>query len=110
MQYFHHQNTFQLKLVNALIGYRANLRANGGRELRQVSLNKKTTTQNGFGNKSAASPYTLVIPIELAEEVRFELTEDFHPRQFSRLVHSTALPLFLCSEVANYKELLLNPA
>jgi len=27
--------------------------------------------------------------------VRFELTEDFHPRQFSRLVHSTALPLFL---------------
>ena len=30
----------------------------------------------------------------LAEEVRFELTEDFHPRQFSRLVHSTALPLF----------------
>ena len=35
------------------------------------------------------------MPIELAEEVRFELTEDFHPRQFSRLVHSTALPLFL---------------
>ena len=31
----------------------------------------------------------------MAEEVRFELTEDFHPRQFSRLVHSTALPLFL---------------
>ena len=30
----------------------------------------------------------------MAEEVRFELTEDFHPRQFSRLVHSTALPLF----------------
>ena len=35
-------------------------------------------------------------PTELAEEVRFELTEDFHPRQFSRLVHSTALPLFRC--------------
>ena len=31
----------------------------------------------------------------LAEAVRFELTEDFHPRQFSRLVHSTALPSFL---------------
>ena len=30
----------------------------------------------------------------LAEAVRFELTEDFHPRQFSRLVHSTALPRF----------------
>ena len=30
----------------------------------------------------------------LAEAVRFELTEDFHPRQFSRLVHSTALPSF----------------
>ena len=46
----------------------------------------------------------------LAEEVRFELTEDFHPRQFSRLVHSTALPLFLRSEVGNYKELLPNLA
>ncbi len=32
---------------------------------------------------------------DLAEAVRFELTEDFHPRQFSRLVHSTALPSFL---------------
>ncbi len=31
----------------------------------------------------------------LAEAVRFELTEDSHPRQFSRLVHSTALPSFL---------------
>ena len=30
----------------------------------------------------------------LAEAVRFELTEDFHPRQFSRLVHSTTLPRF----------------
>ena len=65
---------------------------------------------NAFGNKGVVSLQTLVIPIDLAEEVRFELTEDFHPRQFSRLVHSTALPLFLCSEVANYKELLLNPA
>ena len=30
----------------------------------------------------------------LAEAVRFELTEDSHPRQFSRLLHSTALPSF----------------
>ncbi|OYY06361.1 MAG: hypothetical protein B7Y72_02430, partial [Mehylophilales bacterium 35-46-6] len=44
---------------------------------------------NAFGNKSVVLPQTLVIPIDLAEEVRFELTEDFHPRQFSRLVHST---------------------
>jgi hypothetical protein len=51
MQYFHHQNTFQLKLVNALIGYRANLRVNGGRELRRVSLNKKTIPQDGFGGR-----------------------------------------------------------
>ena len=29
-----------------------------------------------------------------AEAVRFELTEDSHPRQFSRLLHSTALPRF----------------
>ena len=30
----------------------------------------------------------------LAEAVRFELTEDSHPRRFSRPVHSTALPSF----------------
>lgn len=29
----------------------------------------------------------------MADEVRFELTMDLHPRQFSRLVQSTALPL-----------------
>lgn len=29
----------------------------------------------------------------MAGEVRFELTMGLHPRQFSRLVHSTALPL-----------------
>ena len=28
----------------------------------------------------------------MAEEERFELSEDFHPRWFSRPVHSTALP------------------
>ena len=32
--------------------------------------------------------------IQVAEAVRFELTEDSHPRQFSRLLHSTALPRF----------------
>ena len=30
----------------------------------------------------------------LAEAVRFELTEGVNPRQFSRLLHSTALPSF----------------
>jgi len=35
----------------------------------------------------------------LAEAVRFELTEGFHPRQFSRLVHSTALPSFLFASI-----------
>ena len=30
----------------------------------------------------------------LAEAVRFELTEGSHPRRFSRPVHSTALPSF----------------
>jgi hypothetical protein len=50
--------------------------------------------------------------VNLAEEVRFELTEDFHPRQFSRLVHSTALPLFHLLEsdsiqAPDYKELLI---
>ena len=40
----------------------------------------------------------------LAEAVRFELTEDFHPRQFSRLVHSTTLPRFLGSY--HYRDLI----
>ena len=31
----------------------------------------------------------------MAEAVRFELTNGFRHRQFSRLVHSTALPRFL---------------
>jgi hypothetical protein len=31
---------------------------------------------------------------EVAEAVRFELTEDANPRRFSRPVHSTALPSF----------------
>jgi hypothetical protein len=30
----------------------------------------------------------------LVEAVRFELTEGANPRQFSRLLHSTALPRF----------------
>jgi hypothetical protein len=34
----------------------------------------------------------------LAEAVRFELTEVVKPRQFSRLLHSTALPSFLGSK------------
>lgn len=34
----------------------------------------------------------------MAEAVRFELTEDSHPRQFSRLLHSTALPRFQAAE------------
>jgi hypothetical protein len=70
---------------------------------------------NDFGNKAVVSLQTLVMPIDLAEEVRFELTEDFHPRQFSRLVHSTALPLFLSYESRliqdlDYKEVLICPS
>ncbi len=67
---------------------------------RTVGAKRKAIPQDGFGNdfgnEGVVLPPTLVIPIDLVEEVRFELTEDFHPRQFSRLVHSTALPLFLC--------------
>ena len=40
-------------------------------------------------------PASTVKPIDLAEAVRFELTEGVNPRQFSRLLHSTALPSFL---------------
>jgi hypothetical protein len=36
-----------------------------------------------------------VAAVTLAEAVRFELTEVVKPRQFSRLLHSTALPSFL---------------
>ena len=39
-----------------------------------------------------AKIYLLLI---LAEGVRFELTDALRRRQFSRLVHSTALPTFL---------------
>jgi hypothetical protein len=38
--------------------------------------------------------FSLYLYRPVAEAVRFELTEDFHPRQFSRLVHSTTLPRF----------------
>ena len=45
--------------------------------------------------KTDLSPFFL---FNLAEAVRFELTEDSHPRQFSRLLHSTALPRFRADE------------
>ena len=48
-----------------------------------------------FAEKAVLFQPILAMPVVLAEAVRFELTEDFHPRQFSRLVHSTALPSFL---------------
>jgi hypothetical protein len=68
-----------------------------GRKL-TISAKRKAAPKDGFGNdfgnKADGLPKTLVIPVDLAEAVRFELTEDFHPRQFSRLVHSTALPSF----------------
>jgi hypothetical protein len=40
--------------------------------------------------QSTASPLMLLLQ-NLAERVRFELTEDFHLRRFSRPVQSTAL-------------------
>ena len=67
--------------------------------MQAIGAKRKATPQDGFGhafgNEDFELLHTLVKPINLAEEVRFELTEDFHPRQFSRLVHSTALPSFL---------------
>ena len=56
------------------------------------------------------APWLEALLSYMAEEVRFELTEDFHPRQFSRLVHSTALPLFLCDLALDYKEFLILPS
>ena len=51
--------------------------------------------------------------IEVAEGERFELSKDFHPRRFSRPVHSTALPplsqlnlIFLSIEFQTVTELL----
>ena len=57
---------------------------------------------NNFGNKGVVSPQTLVIPIDLAEAVRFELTEVVKLRRFSRPVHSTALPRFLWVEASHF--------
>ncbi len=49
-----------------------------------------------YESKKAANPMGMRLSrVFLAEAVRFELTEDSHPRQFSRLLHSTALPSFL---------------
>ena len=47
-----------------------------------------------FSNMAVTFLNTYEMPIVLAEAVRFELTEDSHPRQFSRLLHSTTLPSF----------------
>ncbi len=46
----------------------------------------------------------------MAEAVRFELTEDLHPRQFSRLMHSTTLPSLRLSPPKNFHYRGLNPA
>ena len=54
-----------------------------------------------FSNMAVTFLNTFVVPIDLAEAVRFELTEDSHPRQFSRLLHSTTLPSFQNS--GNYR-------
>ena len=59
----------------------------------KLKLQIATSLKHSFGCIHLVM-VTLFLCMHLAEEVRFELTEDFHPRQFSRLVHSTALPLF----------------
>jgi hypothetical protein len=45
--------------------------------------------ERGFARVAGA-----VVHFKLAEAVRFELTEELPLRQFSRLLHSTALPRF----------------
>ena len=47
-----------------------------------------------IGGANAKYEWSAKFETCLAEAVRFELTEDSHPRQFSRLLHSTALPRF----------------
>ena len=49
---------------------------------------------NNFGNKGVVSPQTLVIPIDLAEAVRFELTNGFPLPVFKTgaIDHSATLP------------------
>ncbi|MEY4316869.1 MAG: hypothetical protein RI902_677 [Pseudomonadota bacterium] len=46
------------------------------------------------GEATIKAPKGLYLLDNLAEAVRFELTEGSHPRRFSRPVHSTALPSF----------------
>ena len=48
----------------------------------------------GWWKENKNGPLGSVVACFLAEAVGFEPTEDSHPRQFSRLLHSTALPRF----------------
>ena len=47
-----------------------------------------------FGNKAFGLPQTLEIPVDLAEAVRFELTDPFEPPVFKTgaIDHSATLP------------------
>src|SRR5450830_1471192 len=47
-----------------------------------------------LGNRGLIVQTWTTLNMFLAEGVRFELTKAITPRQFSRLVHSTALPTF----------------
>lgn len=46
-----------------------------------------------FFPETLKAPKTGPSRYDMAEEVRFELTEEFPLRRFSRPLHSTALPL-----------------
>ena len=61
-----------------------------------VALECFGESMHAFGQKK--EPRGLFSINNVAEAVRFELTEGFHPRRFSRPVHSTALPSFLRSK------------
>ena len=65
------------------------------RSLRLIEAKILCGLQCGIKHEQEKSPCNNKGLIQyLAEAVRFELTEDSHPRRFSRPVHSTALPRF----------------
>ena len=62
----------------------------------RLALDYVASRRKFFGGRwGGSSENERVLMGEVAEAVRFELTKGSHPRQFSRLVPSTARPRFL---------------
>ena len=67
----------------------------------QVCQGQGQPLKNGVLENKKPSEINHLVCV-LAEAVRFELTDGFHHRRFSRPVHSTTLPRFLHCNVAEW--------